>query len=363
MCLYICRHFAAALVMTLGMIMGLIYLVDVIELLRRSSSSESAGFATVLLMAAYKLPQMIQTVMPFAVMIAGMICFIGMTRSRELVVMRAAGVSVWQILAPVVGLALFVGVFNVTTLNPFSAFLYQRYEQLVDIALLQRGDDAPLQIGAAGLWLREDTETGQTVLHAEAVRQEGFSLKLREVSIFILDKNGRFQFRIEAPLGTLQDKEIRLEDVRIFEAEKSTQHHEQYLFSTTLTIAKIQDNFASSETVSFWELPKFIAFFESAGFSANRQKLYFQSLLSQPLLLAAMVLIAAVFTLRPNMRAGGLFMRIVAGIAAGFFFYFFSQIIYALGLSTVLPAALAAWSPALIAGLVGMTALFHLEDG
>ena len=76
-----------------------------------------------------------------------------------------------------------------------------------------------------------------------------------------------------------------------------------------------------------------------------------------------MVLMAAMFSLRPNTRSGGLLARIGAGVAAGFAVYFFSKVIYALGLSATLPQALAAWTPALFAGLIGLSGLFHLEDG
>jgi lipopolysaccharide export system permease protein len=54
---------------------------------------------------------------------------------------------------------------------------------------------------------------------------------------------------------------------------------------------------------------------------------------------------------------------LVGGVVSGFVFYFFSKAVYALGLSGTLPAVLAAWTPAMVTGLVGAAALFHLEDG
>jgi lipopolysaccharide export system permease protein len=91
--------------------------------------------------------------------------------------------------------------------------------------------------------------------------------------------------------------------------------------------------------------------------------MYLQSLLASPLLYCAMVLIAAIFSLKPNMRSGGLLRRVGGGVGSGFCIYFFSKIVYAFGLSSTLPQSLAAWSPAIVAGLIGMTGLFHLEDG
>ncbi|MEK7246057.1 MAG: LPS export ABC transporter permease LptG, partial [Pseudomonadota bacterium] len=46
-----------------------------------------------------------------------------------------------------------------------------------------------------------------------------------------------------------------------------------------------------------------------------------------------------------------------------FLVYFFSDVSLALGLSSGIPVALAAWTPAGIAGLIGAALLLHLEDG
>lgn len=347
----------------LGVIMGLIFLFDVIELLRRAATHGNAPFSMILLMAFYKLPQMVQLILPFAVMIGAMACFWMLTRSRELVVTRSAGVSAWEFLTPILGMVFIIGVLNVTAFNPLSAALYQRYEDLQDRLALRSGGGGGLQVSEGGLWLREVHDGEQVVVHANSVRQEGFNLKLRDISVFVSDDKDHFLYRLEAVVGQLQDGHFELATTRLFKAGKAVEFFDLYNFPTQLTLAKIQDKFASPETVSFWELPGFISFFESAGFSASRQRLYFQSLLSSPLLLCAMVLVAAVFSLKPDMRSGGLLMRLMGGVISGFIFYFFSKVVYALGLSSTLPVSLAAWSPALVTLLIGVGVLFHLEDG
>jgi len=109
-------------------------------------------------------------------------------------------------------------------------------------------------------------------------------------------------------------------------------------------------------------LPGFIEILEKAGFSGLRHRLYWYSQLGDPLLLIAMVLFAAGFTLRP-LRRGGTSAVIGAGVATGFLIYFTTDVAYALGLSARLPAMLAAWSPAVVGCLLGAGLLFHLEDG
>ena len=87
------------------------------------------------------------------------------------------------------------------------------------------------------------------------------------------------------------------------------------------------------------------------------------TLLVSPFLLCAMVLVAAVFSLRPNNRRGGIMFLIVGGISTGFVVYFLSQLVYAFGINGYIPVAMAVWTPALIVSMISVSVLLHLEDG
>ena len=114
--------------------------------------------------------------------------------------------------------------------------------------------------------------------------------------------------------------------------------------------------------MSFWDLPSFIETLEKAGFSAVRHRLHWHNLLAAPLLMCAMVLIGAAFTLRHSRRGATTYV-IAGGVFTGFALYFFSDVDLALGLSDFIPVTLAAWSPSGVAMLLGLTTLLHLEDG
>ena len=117
-----------------------------------------------------------------------------------------------------------------------------------------------------------------------------------------------------------------------------------YRLETDLTPEKIQESFASPQTLSFWDLPTFIDALEATGFSSVPQRLYYNALLAQPLLLSAMVLFAAAFALRQTRRGGTLTMA-VGGVAAGFFIFVMTDVVMALGLSESIPVGMAAWMP------------------
>ncbi len=108
------------------------------------------------------------------------------------------------------------------------------------------------------------------MVHAGAVRQERLVLKMRDVSVFFTDAEGHFIYRVDGALGELREGSIQLSEARIVKPGQPVVHKDTASFPTELTLARIQDNFASPETISFWDLPGFIRFFESAGFSASR---------------------------------------------------------------------------------------------
>jgi lipopolysaccharide export system permease protein len=358
---YIARQFALAFATVLAVILGVILLFDVIELIRRAAGRDAVNFAVLLGMALLKLPQMMHTILPFAVMIGAMVAFWRLTRTHELVVARSAGISAWQFLTPVLVAVALIGVFEITAFNPLAAAMFARFEKLQDEVLL--GKNSALDVSEVGLWLREGDEHQQKVVHADDVHQDGLVLNLKEVHIFLFDGSDHFARRVYARTGRLEGGTFALNDVWVMEGGKSAEHTDSLTLPTELTLERVHDNFSSPETMSFWQLPAFITFFEKAGFAATKHRMYLQSLLASPLLYCAMVLIAAIFSLKPNMRSGGLLGRVGGGVAAGFCIYFFSKIIYAFGLSSTLPQSLAAWSPAMVAGLIGLTGLFHLEDG
>lgn len=358
---YIARQFASAFGVVLLVILGIILLFDVIELIRRAAARPELGIGPILLMAFFKLPQMLHTVLPFAVMIGAMVCFWRLTRTHELVVARAAGISVWQFLAPAAGLALMFGVIEITAFNPLAAAMYGRYERMQDELLA--GKTGAFDISETGLWLREPHERGEMVVHSDGVRQEGLALHLRDVSFFLYDTPDHFKQRISAETATMEGGLFTVRRAWVMEGGKASVFKDEMRIPTQLTLERVHDNFAAPETLSFWQLPGFIAFFERAGFTAGKHRLYLQSLLASPVLYGGMVLLAAMFSLKPNTRSGGLLTRVGAGVATGFGVYFFSKVVYALGLSATLPQGLAAWTPALFAGLVGLSGLFHLEDG
>lgn len=355
---YIVRRFLVSFGAVLLVFAAIIFLLDVVELMRRTGGRSDVPVWRLVEMALLKLPYMAQKIVPFAALFGGMHTFWRLTRFHELIVARSAGVSVWQFLFPAVASMIFIGFISISVFNPIASAMLARYDLLESRHIL--GRSTLMTVSRTGLWLRQADELGQSVIHAVHVRQP--DMVLRDVVIFLYEGSDRFIGRIDASEASLGDGVWQLKNALLTGPDRPSQTHETYAIKTNWTVEKIQDSFAAPETMSFWELPGFIALLDNAGFSASRHRLYWHSLLAVPLLLAAMVLVAASFSLRPA-RRGGIALLIGSGIIFGFLLFFLSDVVLALGLSATIPAVLAAWTPAGFSLLTGLVVLLHLEDG
>lgn len=355
---YLARQFLISVGVVFGFCLVLAFVIDIVDLLQRTAGHERVPFNIVVGMALLKLPNLTEKMMPFAVLFGAISCFARMTRSQELIIARASGVSAWLFLMPALVMALAIGAFMTTVYNPFAAQMISRFEEFQ--ARYIQGRPSLLAVSNNGLWLRQGDEKGQTVIHAKGVSNSG--LHLQDVVLFIYEGKDTFKGRIDAKVASLQKEKWHLEEAWVTGPERPAVFYPLLDVKTSLTHNQIQESFATPETIAFWDLPDFIEQAESAGFSATKHRLHYHALLAGPVLLCAMIFIAAAFSLRLA-RLGGAARLIISSVLTGFVLYFFTDVAGALGVSGVVPVALAAWAPATTALLLGMAYMFNQEDG
>jgi lipopolysaccharide export system permease protein len=367
------RYLAAQFLIGVGIVYGtfvlLAFSIDIVELTNRTAG-RGVSTPVVIGMAMLQLPDLGQKLMPFAVLMGGVVAFARLSRNQELVAVRAAGMSAWDFLAPPLAVAAAIGIAVVLVVTPISSRMLAQFSALE--AKYIKGEASQLSVARNGLWLRQVTmadptggqageeELQQSVIHALHVADQG--VHLEDVVVFLYGAHDHFLGRIEAKTAQLEAGTWVLRDAWVSGLEGAPVHHNQYKLTTTLTPAQIQESFAPPDTLSFWELPGFIRSAQNAGFSALRYELYLYTLLAMPAMFAAMVFMAASFSVRLG-RSGGLMRLSLISILSGFAVYFFSEFSRALGQTGILPVALAATAPATASILIGMTLVFNQEDG
>ena len=260
--------------------------------------------------------------------------------------------------APALIIALAVGAFATAVYNPVAAILAERSKRIE--AEMTGQAPASLAAGGGGLWVRQKSPEGSSVINAVSSREQG--VQLSSVTAFTFDPQGKFIERIEAKSAVLEPGYWRLSEARVYAPGIPPVEREQHQLSTNLTPAQVRETFSTPETVPFWQLPQYIQLAEHAGLTAAGYRLQYQKLLSRPFMLAAMVLLAAAFSLR-FFRFGGVQKMVLGGVTAGFGLYVMSKVTDDLSKAELLQPTLAAWLPVVVGGLSGFVALLYLEDG
>jgi lipopolysaccharide export system permease protein len=361
--LYFARRFAMGFVMITTVLFALIMLTGAADQARRFSGQD-LGWQKIMGLALLNTPQTINQILPLIVILATIALFLALARSSEMVVTRAAGRSALRALIAPVGVAFLIGLLAVGMFNPIVAATGNRYLQLLES--YRAGGGSALSISDEGLWLRQGSALGQTVIRAW--RSNDDASVLYDVTFLSYAPDGGPNRRIEAASAALSDGGWSLRDAKSWplqvgiNAEGNAQYYDVLTIPSTLTLDHIRESIGKPAAVSIYELPQFIQQLEQSGFSPRRHKVWLQTEFARPFFLMAMVLVASAFTMR-HTRFGGTGMAVLSSVLLGFGLHFIRSFAQILGENGQIPILMAAWAPPAAAILLALGLLLHAEDG
>src|ERR1700754_2351139 len=161
---YFAGRFVISAVGVFASIFVLLVLVDYIEMVRKTSGLVGVSAITVAETSLFRVPQLLEKMMPFCVLIGAMTCYLALSRRLELVVARAAGVSAWQFIAPALASAIALGIFATVAYNPMSANLRELSKRM-EAELFGSAPGGGIQ-DASGFWLNHVNNDGQMIINA-----------------------------------------------------------------------------------------------------------------------------------------------------------------------------------------------------
>ena len=165
--LYLLKKFSKNFLMFFLIFASIIFLIEFIELLRRTS--ENSGIESipdVLYLATLKMSGSIIHIIPFVVFVATMYTCWGLNRNREMVIIQNTGVNTFKILYPFICFSLLLGMFYIFLFNPFLSYATNSYEKIEQ--QLFRGKLSETTINKSGVWLRQGSKENKIVIRASS---------------------------------------------------------------------------------------------------------------------------------------------------------------------------------------------------
>jgi lipopolysaccharide export system permease protein len=350
------RYIVTALWFLLG-VGAIIFLADFSETSRRMSGFTGYTVSAGLLMTAMRVPLILQQVIPTLSLFIGMTVLIALNRRYELVVTRAAGISVWQFVSPFVIGAFLIGLATLLVVNPLAAW-GQRESASMEASWREASNRS--RASAFVPWIRQISGDDDTIIGAKSYQEKGTFLI--DVVVFQFDKDGRVIMRQDAKTAKLEDGYWLLNEVLENRPGEIPMRRETAQVRTNLKQEYIQESLAQPDTVAFFDLSRKIEVSKSFGIPTKALETQYHSLLSLPILLVAMTLIAATVSLKFSRFAQSRSV-ILGGIVSGFVLYVVTVLVKAFGSSGAIPPFVAVWIPVIVATALGTTILLHQEDG
>ncbi|HEV7341535.1 MAG TPA: LPS export ABC transporter permease LptG [Sphingopyxis sp.] len=354
MALYVGRLF---LVRSFSILFALVLILQTLDLLGESGkilavagNSDSDVWRYV----GMRLPQIIETFLPFSVLLGTILTLITLNQNSEVVAMKASGMSAHQVLAPLFLAALLVAgisfAFNerIVTRSTAALSAWQKVEY----------KRVPADNGVrSNIWVRD----GDDLINAETVETGGPSIVLRGVTIYERT-GGVLSSMLKADSARSVAGGWEMSGATRFLRRSGTVEP----LGTIIAAPNVRpDQFTLAQVdgdeLPFLQLRAAIADLEAAGRPVNALKGVLWHKISGPLSAILMPLLGAVAAFGLA-RSGKLFIRAIFGMALGFAYFVADNFALAMGDLGAYSPFLAAWGPFILFALIGEMILIRTEE-
>ncbi len=301
-------------------------------------------------------PSMIYQLAPLAVLIAALVTFGVLNRNSEIVAMKAAGISLYRLVVPIVSIAAILAVALFLFDQYYLPQANRRQEALRNII---KGNPAQTYLHPEEQWIFGDTTSGEpgqifNYQFFDPAADEFDNLSIFEFNPATFQLTRRiFASRVS---WDSDSNSWHFEDgwVTTFQGTSISGFH-QFRQAAFPEIAEQPDYFnheaLQSQEMNFDQLETYIRALGQSGFNTVPLRVALWQKLAYPLIAVIMAMLAIPFALSMGRR--GSLTAIAVAIAVALAYFVINSLFSAMGNVDYLPAALAAWSSDVLFGLVG----------
>ena len=351
---YLLRLFLGGFFQIIGLFMGLYFLIDGVEQIRRFSHKEMFNWTDTVFIILCRLPAFITLLLPSITLLSVLVVLARLTRQHEITVMRASGISINRILIPFLlgGVLIGGGQFILQdTVVPVANKIAQNLEDRL------LGHHSPSRMDMDNLWIKSDRQ----LIHAHQVIPE--EQVLLDITAYQFDAEHRLQSRLDAHSAQIRNGKWTLFDGMSYHygEQVSIEKFSMRTWDVTLKTEQLNRTSVDPDFLSLQQIYTLAQRTKREGYDATHLTVLLHSRITQPMTTVAAVLLAFPFTLRLP-RLGGITRSLLLGLSIGFLMFVAIDLFKALGMGGRLPPMLAAWAPMLFFTGMGGFMLLHLAE-
>ena len=352
---YLARLFIVRILAVLVMLVLVLMMLDLLSKTGEILSAPGNGQAELLRYASLRVPQLIQSFLPYSVLLATLITLVALNQNSEVIAMKASGLSAHQVLAP---LLLTAGLLSVVSFAFNERVVTRATATLKAWESAEWGTAPPDSAVRSNVYLTD----GRNVLTAATITGSGDNIAMENVTWYERAEGGMIRQEVRAASATFANPGWRLtKPVRFDVATAVTDNPGPLLVGQGLTPDQIELETVDADTEPFWELSGSIEAYEAVGRRTSELRAKWWHKLSGPLSAVLMPLLGSIAAFGLA-RSGQLFLRAIIGMALGFAYFVVDNAALAMGNFGGYTPFLAAWAPFLLFVLIGETVLVRTEE-
>lgn len=351
---YVGRMF---MVRTFVILFALVLILQTLDLLGESGkilAVEGNTDSDVWRYVGLRLPQIIETFLPFSVLLGTILTLAGLNQNSEVIAMKSAGMSAHQVLAP-----LFLAAFLVAGVS----FVFNERIVVRSNAALTEWTRAgyaqlPPETGVRNnIWVR----AGDDLINAGEVRRVGQDVILKDVKVYER-KGGVIASLLTADQAKALDDGWQLENATRFDrATNDVTELGNIIAGRGVKRDQFTLSNVNGDAVPFWQLKDVIDELDAAGRPVDGLRAIWWHKISGPLSAILMPLLGAVAAFGLA-RSGKLYIRAIIGMGLGFAYFVADNFALAMGDLGAYSPFMAAWGPFILFFLIGEMILIRTEE-
>lgn len=332
------RYLAGAVIggtlLTLAVLMPLL---AVFVLADEMGQVGTAGYqlGDALLFVTLSLPRYLYQVFPIATLIGALVGLGQLASRSELVAMRAAGLSITQIVRGAMLGGLVLAVIGTAVGELLAPAAEQR--ALALRASAQSGD--AVQMSGQGLWARD----GDAFIHIRKIEP---GAELVDIDVFVIEDH-RLRRAAHVRAAHYEDGQWVLRGISrslISTDRVQIDQIERARWDSLLSPRLLEVIVVEPHMLPIWELYRYVRYMQRTEQDAGAHEVAFWGKLVQPLLVLAMIFVA-IPVLLGSARSTGTGIKLFIGVVIGILFYLVSRTFTYMALLFQLSPALAALAP------------------
>jgi lipopolysaccharide export system permease protein len=343
----IVRRLLGSVALTLAVLFGIVVLVEATNVDRFQTLLGVGGVPLALAGLFGAAARLLLDTLPLTVLVGAVAGLLDLQSTREMTVIKAAGVSVWRLMQAPLATTLLGALVVALAID-------------TGVVVLNRTISPLASSGATGnqrLWLEERGAEQRYMLEAGYGTAAGDSLS--DVTIFLMQAP---RDRIVAPAAKLEDGHWVMAEATRYRSNGLAETLTDYRLASSQTEADMQARFSSVPDMTVWELAAALSTHITDRRERAEIEMRFVRLIGLPLTLCGSLVIAFAFTAgyRRTNKYGG---AVLYGIVLGSLVYVVTELAGRAGSAGIVHPAIAVAGPAAVAAVVGVTVLLNREDG